>query len=196
MKLKKIDFFFHSSCFFDVSGRFFGSEGRLCFCGLQEMATAPLGGPGADQTIQRRPNQDYTSCDQFLTSTVWQTLQGGKNERHRSEVLSEFLFHILGLRLPSEQTYGKMTALVAMFGGDSARSDLHCTLQSVKSTWNVYKTKQGKVCGDGPFMARLPNLFEDLPLERQGNFKDSRPGLPAGWPDHSRDLDMLASAIA
>ena len=175
---------------------FLAHKVQCVFCGLEEMATAPVDGPGAHMVIHRRPNQDYTSCDHFLTSTAWLTLQGGKNERHRAELLSNFLFHVLGLRLPSEQTYSKMTALVAIFGGEYARSDLHGVLQTVKSTWNGYnKLKRGKECGDTPFLARLPCLFEELPLEIRANFKDSRPGLPEGWPDHRRELVGLALRV-
>lgn len=67
--------------YFLFIGRFFvflAHKVQCVFCGLEEMAAAPVDGPGADLVIHRRPNQDYTSCDHFLTSTAWLTLQGGK----------------------------------------------------------------------------------------------------------------------
>ena len=165
----------------------------MFFCGLREMATAPLDGAEAEKVVQRRANQDYTSCDQFFTLSVWQNLQGGKSERQRAEVLADFLYHVLGLRLPSEQTYGKMTAVVAMFCGQMTRRDLHGILQTVKSTWNVYKTSKER--GNTSYLVVLPTCFEDLPLGLQANYQDSRPGLPEGWANPHRDLENLSFKV-
>ena len=107
---------------------FFGSEVTCFFVACKrwpQLHWMGQDGAGAEKVVQRRANPDYTSCDQFLTLSVWQNLQGGKSERQRAEVLADFLFHVLGLRLPSEQTYGKMTAVVAMFCGQMTRRDLH-----------------------------------------------------------------------
>ena len=192
MKIKNLIYIF---LYFVVFRRFFWLRGHVFFCGLQEMATAPLDGAVAEKVAQRRANQDYTSCDQFLTLSVWQNLQGGKSERQRAEVLADFLFQVLGLRLPSEQTYGKMTAVVAMFCGQMTRSDLHGILQTVKSTWNVYKTSKGKERGNTSYLVVLPTCFEDLPLDLQANYQDSRPGLPEGWANPHRDLENLSFKV-
>jgi len=72
------DVFFHTFCLLEDFFVFLAHKVQCVFCGLEEMAAAPVDGPGADLVIHRRPNQDYTSCDHFLTSTAWLTLQGGK----------------------------------------------------------------------------------------------------------------------
>ena len=114
----------------------FGSSVNCCFLArCFVMAEEPHGPSNVSTLRHRRANQDYSACNLFLPAEMWRKLGVDRSERNKAEELAEFLFSMLGLRLPTEPTYATMTALVCSSASPS-RFELHSALQVVKSSWH------------------------------------------------------------
>ena len=133
----------------------------------------------AETSQKRRPTQDYLHFDNYLTVQMWQGLAKRPNVRERAEYLSEWLFSVLKLRLPSENTFGQMTAVLVAFENHMPSSfNLHETLQIVKSTWrSISKRLETKEEKRSPLLLILPASFDSLSPEFQMEFQRNFKGV-------------------
>ena len=68
---------------------------------------APTDDSSAGTRAGRRLNQDYMKMYQFLSLGVWRHLGSSESQRSKAEVLCEFLYLNLEMRLPTEPTLGQ-----------------------------------------------------------------------------------------
>ena len=104
----------------------------------QEPATADQ-----QSASTRRSLQDYTHVHACMTHELWQSVL---SERPLSERCEPFFRHLyeLGLRNPSEATYGMITALLSLSGqpANATAFQAYCSLQTVKSNWRSFCSRQ------------------------------------------------------
>ena len=129
------------------------------------------------QKAPRRPSQDFSRLDDFLPLAVWKQLESAKNSRHRAEILSEFAYMQLGLRLPSEHTYGVMTAVVEGFSREVSQEDFHESLTTIKKVWASLKKRLDKRFGDdkSALLLELPGSVDELPEREKSLFTQTPP---------------------
>ena len=120
---------------------------------VREVGSAKKGG--------RKPYQDYTKVENFLTDDVWDGLMSYPYGRSCS-LLLEHAWN-LGLRNPSEPTYASLTALLCVFGSPKTNFALSQTYETTKTSWSAFATKQRKKKDLlSLHLEKLP-LPEDLP---------------------------------
>ena len=143
----------------------------------------------------RRACQDYTKLDDYLPVSVWRSLGSATSGRHRVEILSEFLYVELGLRLPNESTYAVITAVAESLSGVAAQSDMYDKLQITKSTWRSTVDKLKKQFPDSKsqsLITTLPDSVMDLPSPERENLTRAPPAKPEERPISSTAVHKLA----
>jgi len=112
----------------------------------------------------RRPYQDYTALDSFLTDAVWDALQRGPFSSS-STILFQHVWSF-GLRLPSEATSASMTAALEYFASEPKNLfALYCTLKTVKKMWTSFANQKRKSDDLKLLLGSLPSCPDDLPEE-------------------------------
>ena len=137
---------------------------------LNVVAEDTLG--AAVRRLKRRSPQDYMNFDVFTPNHMWQGLGKRLHLRERAEFLSEWLHAVLKLRLPNENTFGQMTALlVGLEDGVPGSFQLHESLQIVKSTWKLISKKlERDEDRRMDLLSQLPGDFGALPPEIQAEY--------------------------
>ena len=121
--------------------------------------------------------QDYVRMYHALTAEVWEHLNATEAIATRGEALFEHIYG-LGLRNPSESTYGVMTVLLSLeaLGGGRSSFQWNSTYQIVKRMWKNFTQKREK---DDPWAAQerplTLGILQNLPLVAQRVFQDSPP---------------------
>lgn len=106
---------------------------------IAEPSTSP-----STKASERRALQDFTAMDNFLTQQVWDGLQN-LTVSASGDLLMTHLWR-LGLRTPSESTYGVMTALLHVCNSPQMTSfQLRGALLSVKKLWKGITMRLGKM---------------------------------------------------
>ena len=143
----------------------------------------------------RRVSQDYSRLDDFLPLSVWQRLQKASGDRHRAEILSEFCFASLGLRLPSEGTYGTMTAVMISFDSCKSQSEFYDGVQIVKAAWHSTSKRLKKRFADdkGQLLLVLPSCAEGLPDRERESFRENPPATEGERLHSSASVQRLAT---
>ena len=135
--------------------------------------------------------------DDFLPLPMWQRLQKASGDRHRAEILSEFCFEALGLRLPSEATYGTMAAVMLSFDSGKSQSDLYDGVQVLKAAWQSTskRLKKRSVDDKSQLLMLLPSSVEGLPDRERQCFRESLPATEDERPFSSSSVQRLASLV-
>ena len=134
---------------------------------------APTDDSSAGTRAARRLNQDYMKMYQFLSLGVWRHLGSSESQRSKAEVLCEFLYLNLEMRLPTEPTLGMMTALVVSSNPEVRSFDLHTALQLVRSTWkSTFKRLEKNNAERIDLLPTLPATFAELPPRIQSRLSD------------------------
>ena len=134
---------------------------------------APTDDSSAGTRAARRLNQDYMKMYQFLSLGVWRHLGSSESQRSKAEVLCEFLYLNLEMRLPTEPTLGMMTALVVSSTPEVRSFDLHTALQLVRSTWkSTFKRLEKNNAERIDLLPTLPATFAELPPRIQSRLSD------------------------
>eukprot|EP00435_Cladocopium_sp_Y103_P052140 s2845_g16.t1 len=116
---------------------------------------------GAVKKGGRKPYQDYTKVENFLTDEIWDGLMSYPYGRS-SSMLLEHAWN-LGLRNPSEPTYASLTALLCLFGPPKTGFALSQTYETTKLAWTSFAKKQRKAKDTlSLHLPKLP-LPDDLP---------------------------------
>ena len=150
------------------------SEGEIGQIERNMVMEAPAQDTGTSSS-KRKKQQDFTRFYAFMSAQTWEYIFQGHTSRGKYERLSESLYQQLGLRLPSEPTYGMMVALVLALQKEEAASQwkMHVDLQEVKSVWTSVKSRM-KQCVEEPaeWIKVLPETFDELPQEVRDRFQD------------------------
>eukprot|EP00438_Fugacium_kawagutii_P024892 Skav230367 [mRNA] locus=scaffold4112:352:7335:+ [translate_table: standard] len=150
-----------------------------------------------DEGVSRRSQQDYSRLVEFIPNQLWESLRGAQGYRHRAEMLSEFLYDRLQLRLPTEGTYGSMVSAVTGFETNISRFDLHMVLQTTKETWKGLLRRRQKAQPEGRMilLPHLPGQVQQLPAELQAWFQQNPPAAVEDRPFDWQTAQQLASAV-
>ena len=134
------------------------------FCGFDFSLQSAMA--DAAERKPRRSSQHYGRVGNFLTASQWRHLSDLGSTRGRAEYLAEICFG-MGLRLPTEQTFGAWTALLGLMEQNDAVYHLHVVLQTVKSAWKAVNKRMLKF--ETPeesarhLLPALPNDWAGLP---------------------------------
>lgn len=116
----------------------------------------------------RRSQQNYSQLYLWLTEPTWEAIMSGIFTK-QTEALFLHL-HLLGLRLPSENTFATMTGTIAIFqpgGQEKTGFQLHTMLETVKSSWKSFQNKRKKELNNSSsvHLLVLPSTMAELPEE-------------------------------
>ena len=135
----------------------------------------------------RHPVQDWSNMAMFLTSDLWDHLQGTATDLKKAELLVQHLV-LMGMRHPSEFTAAVITALIAPEESEAERQfALLSTVQSVirQKVSRATLVQQGV---HGNYMTSLPHAFNRLDAGLRANC------FPQGYCPPRRDTSMILHA--
>ena len=158
-------------------------------------SVGPSDGSGVVTRAARRVNQDYMKMYQFLSVGVWRHLGSSESQRSKAEVLCEFLYLNLEMRLPTEHSLGMMTALVVSSNPEVRSFDLHTALQLVRSTWkSTFKRLEKNNSERIELLPVLPASFAELPARIRDRLSDVLATQDA-WLLTEGQLDVLQRRV-
>ena len=146
----------------------------------------------------RRSSQDFSRLDRFLTPEQWTAISDLRSSRERAERMSEIGYG-MGLRLPTEQTFGTWTGLLALMEQNDNLYHLHVLLGTVKSAWKaVYKRSskfESEEERDRALLPVLPNDWEGLPPYAQQSQGLGQPLPESRRPYTERQILQVSSKV-
>ena len=147
----------------------------------------------------RRAAQDYSRLDRFLFASDWQALRNMASARSRAEHMLTRAF-FLGLRTPSEGTFGYLSATLGLLEGNADAYNMHLHVQTLKQCWSkIKKQLQRHHHEPATWLTGLPGDWEALPADMQRQFVEDipepRPPRPAGRPFSEGQLVACAARV-
>ena len=135
----------------------------------------------------RLPMQDWSNMAMFLTSDLWDHLQGTATDLKKAELLVEHLV-LMGMRHPSEFTAAVITALIAP--QETAAERQFALLSTVKSVirQKVMRAKLVQQAIHGNYITALPTSFNGLDANLRAFC------FPQGYCPPRRDMSMVLNA--
>ena len=120
------------------------------------------------EMADRRKQQNYTQLPHFLTDGLWRRLE--TLPRHEARVSLIAHAFDLGLRCPSEQTFGILQNLLALAGPEKERPqssfERYNAIQTLKKMWKEFKNgREDQDHQYSEYLFVLPRLVEQLPPE-------------------------------
>ena len=151
-----------------------------------------------DKSKNRRSQQDFSRFCDFLSPEDWELVRSGRQFMEKSERLSGVLYKNLGLRLPSENTFAAMLAVVLILQEEQDQGQwmLHQRLQQLKNVFKgVCKHMKEAVAEPKDLLNVLPSSWEDLPEEQRGRFAVSPPCVERDRPVQQALLAYASARI-
>lgn len=130
---------------------------------LQGLVNGLLPAAGAEVPSRRRANQNYQAFVHYLPESLWLDILG--NQKQPADVINSLSHHLTkcGLRLPSEKTFSKVTALM-LWGNTRQLSPLerHQAYLQVKGMMKKQVDFLAQNYQNLPFITDLPENPNDL----------------------------------